>query len=316
MKIAIHYFSGCGNTAWLIAKAQQNLLQKGHEIVFLQNIEQPFPNEIPQTDLDIFMAPTYFFGPAPNFVSYLKRIPMVASKKAIFISVNGGVSGASKWLVANLLKDRGYDVIASSDVKMPDTFLFLKESQKTSEERKETLQASLKQLDESLNALEILPPVPTYNKFKNFAFTIVYGLYYVLFRHTIGLSFVVSDVCSKCGWCAQNCPSHAIYFDGTNKPVFKTGCVGCFRCVNVCPVRAIDYSKYALIFGGIFALLGWFILPILLPLGILSKIAGLFTGWFAGCYVFQKFFSKKYANADGCFKNKQRVWFSDEEKNL
>ncbi len=314
MKIAIHYFSGCGNTAWVVDKAQKKLQASGHEIVLMQNVEMSFPTQMPSSDVDIFMAPTYFFGLPANFVAYLKRLPMVAGRKAIFWSVNGGMPGASKMMAGSLLKDRGYEFIAGANVEMPDTFLFLKQSQLTPDERKEVLMKALSQIDENLKALDVLPPMPKDNMLKNVFFGFVYMLYYVMIRHTMGLSFVSNSKCIHCGWCAQHCPVAAIAFDG-QKPHWKTGCVGCFRCLNHCPVAAIDFSMYAVLCSAVGAIGGAMIIgDIFSFLGIISKLAGLFIGWFIGSFVFQKVSSLFSADKMLCLADKKRVFLTDEEK--
>ena len=176
MKIAFHYFSGCGNSAWVVMQAQKILQNTAHEIALMQNTELAMPTQMPNTDVDIFVCPTYFCGLPANFIAYLKRLPMVANRKAIFWAVNGGVAGASKFIAENLLKDRGYEIIAKSIVKMPDTFLFLKLSQMTQEERKETLEKAQIQIKENLNFLNELPAYKKESFVKNIFSLIVFFL--------------------------------------------------------------------------------------------------------------------------------------------
>ena len=316
MKIALHYFSGCGNSAWVVMQAQKLLQISGHEIVLIQNMELAMPAQMPNSDVDIFVCPTYFFGLPANFIGYLKRLPMVAKRKAIFWSVNGGFAGASKFIAENLLKDRGYDVITKSTVEMPDTFLFLKLSQMSATERIEKLTHALTQIKTNL---EVLNNPPTYKKesfIKNIFSLLIFVSYHLVFRHVIGLSLQASSKCVHCGWCAENCPVKAIRFD-KQTPHFNTGCVGCFRCVNACPAGAIDYSKYALMSAGIGAVLGILVLGMVLSfLGIFSIIGGALFGAFIGALFFQKcaFLFPKDKNL--CFANKKRVWFEENEKNL
>ena len=54
MKIAIYYFSGCGNTELMALKAQKKMQSIGHDVLLFQNIERPLPEERPQTDVDFF----------------------------------------------------------------------------------------------------------------------------------------------------------------------------------------------------------------------------------------------------------------------
>ena len=214
MKIAFHYFSGCGNSSWVVMQAQKILQSSGHQIDLIQNMELAMPSQIPNTDVDIFVCPTYFFGLPANFIGYLKRLPMVAGRKAIFWSVNGGFAGASKFIAVNLLKDRGYDVIHQESITMPDTFLFLKLSQQTPEQRKETLTNAQNQIKSSINVLDNLPVYRKESFIKNIFPLIIFAVYHLVLRHTIGLSLIANSKCVHCGWCAQNCPVKSIRFDG------------------------------------------------------------------------------------------------------
>ena len=315
MKVAIHYFSGCGNTAWVANHAQEQLKTAEHEVVLLQNVEQFFPEQMPNSDVDLFLSPTYFFDIPANVVAYFKRLPMVAGRKAIFWSVNGGVSGFSYAHAKTLLTDRGYEVISCSSVEMPDTFLFLKESQLTPEQRKEVLQNALSKITDNLKVLDALPALSRQNIFKTLFGSIIAFLYLFWGRYILSFGFVANSCCVRCQKCVHDCPVHAIVFN-KDKPQWKMGCVGCFRCINNCPVSAIDFSKYAFLFGFLSGLLCAIILGFLLPLlKVVGILFGFFFGWFIGAVIFQKLFIQ-WADKALCLSNKKRVLLTDEEKDL
>lgn len=53
---------------------------------------------------------------------------------------------------------------------------------------------------------------------------------------------VASDACTECGTCAGECPSGAISVDnpkGNNQEL----CIGCMRCVSVCPAQAREIGE-------------------------------------------------------------------------
>ena len=315
MKVAIHYFSGCGNTAWVAEHAQKHLIENGHDVVLLQNIELAFPEQMPDSDVDLFLSPTYFFDIPANVIAYLKRLPMVAGRKAVFWSVNGGVSGFSYAHAKTLLIDKGYEVISCSAIEMPDTFLFLKESQLTPEQRREILQNALLKIADNLKVLDVLPIPSKQNVFKFLTSSVIAFFYLFFGRHILGLSFVANSYCVRCQKCVRDCPVHAIVFDKV-KPKWNTGCVGCFRCINNCPVSAIDFSKYAFIFGLSSGLLWAVIFGFLIPLlKIVCVLFGFFFGWFVGAFIFQKLFIR-WADKTLCLANKKRVLLTDDEKHL
>ena len=315
MKIAIHYFSGCGNTAWVATRAQKQLESIGNQVVLLQNIEMALPTQMPNADVDIFISPTYFFNIPSNMIAYLKRLPIVAGRKAIFWSVNGGVAGISYRCAKNFLKDKGYEVIAGGNVEMPDTFLFLKESQLTLEQRREVLEKALSQINDNLKVLESLPPVQKENIFKIAIGYVISFLYLVLGRHILGLSFVSTSKCVQCKKCVMDCPAHAITFKD-ERPHWHTGCVGCFRCINNCPVSAIDISKKAFMIGLWFGIVWAIGFGLLSPVcKVFAALLGFFVGWFDGAYAFQKLY-KRFGDKNLCLAEKKRVLLTDEEKDL
>jgi len=57
-------------------------------------------------------------------------------------------------------------------------------------------------------------------------------------RMMMGTKRVNRSLCTKCGWCAENCSAGAI--DLTPYPTFSKGCDGCWGCFNICPTGAIS----------------------------------------------------------------------------
>ena len=47
---------------------------------------------------------------------------------------------------------------------------------------------------------------------------------------------IAGDACTECGTCASECPTGAISFDNP-KGVNQELCIGCMRCVSVCPIQ-------------------------------------------------------------------------------
>lgn len=57
---------------------------------------------------------------------------------------------------------------------------------------------------------------------------------------TYAQKFRITDACTGCGWCEQNCPTSNIKLsEATGKPGFSDRCIICTRCTYGCPTRAI-----------------------------------------------------------------------------
>ena len=74
------------------------------------------------------------------------------------------------------------------------------------------------------------------------------------------LPVINKNLCKSCGLCIDVCPNQILVFSKTSekehircrshdkgkfvKSVCEFGCIGCKRCVKVCPVDAIDFDKF------------------------------------------------------------------------
>jgi NAD-dependent dihydropyrimidine dehydrogenase PreA subunit len=53
------------------------------------------------------------------------------------------------------------------------------------------------------------------------------------------MAYVISDECTACGTCMDECPSDAI-IEGDIYKIDPDACIDCGACVDVCPVEAIS----------------------------------------------------------------------------
>ena len=55
--------------------------------------------------------------------------------------------------------------------------------------------------------------------------------------------FYITDKCTSCGQCAENCPSNTIRIIDGKPHYFSEKCYMCTACINRCPAKAIEYGK-------------------------------------------------------------------------
>ena len=318
MKVGIFYFSGCGNTAWVTQKTIERLTDSGHEVVFLYNLEKDFPAEFPKTDLDMFFSPIYYAGIPSLVVDKIKRLPITGDKKASFWTVAGQFSGIGRTFGAFLLKDRGYEVHTTHMIRMPDTYLPLKISQITEEQKKEIYQKAIEEIKEGVSALEKEEPCRVESKITAFIASLLYFPYLYYLRYVLSYCFISTNACIKCGKCERDCPCQVIHRKN-GRPQWYKGCTGCFRCVNTCPVSAIDISWIGFSAGIFLGLIGLFFFIIYCGflgsiLGFLIKIIAFLFGFWLGTLSFQKIYQKLPVEKGLLMKGRKRVFLSDEEK--
>lgn len=315
MKVGIYYFSGCGYSRWVALKAKEKMSKEGHNVLFCRDIQQPAGEVTSSTDADLFIFPVYFFGLPANVISYLKIMPMVAAKPAFLWVVDGGMSGMARRLGRFWLKDRGYEVISTREVVMPDTFLGLKSSQIPPEEREAILTRAGEKIDENMKDF-VNPPqkVPVEPFFFSILGGFIYFLYLYCLKEALAHCFVATSKCTKCGLCAKDCPVRCIQIK-RDFPVWKNGCVGCFRCVNHCPAGAIDFSGAGLLFGVTGAFCGFLLLGLIPVFSTLFALIGLFSGFYLGTFLFQKVY-RRLPEKGLLFENKKRIVVEFKEKDL
>ncbi|MBP5160839.1 MAG: EFR1 family ferrodoxin [Alphaproteobacteria bacterium] len=306
MKVLLVYFSGCGYTFWTAQKLATLLKAQGHTVSGVLDIEKYAPAEQERSERHIFLTPTYFFAPPALFVKALHKIPMVADKEAVVIATKGGQQGLTTVYTRSLLTSRGYKVIGTADLTLPDTFIGLKSSQLTSAQRV----ARLKKAEDELKALckKIVGTEP-FSCDRSRAYSFIALPFLWVFRHAFGLSFISTDACTHCGLCEKNCPMHCIHLkDG--RPVWKHNCTACFRCVNACPAHAIDMSAVSWILGACGAVIGWIFVRWFFGwlgafLSAFVGLVGLAYGCVAGVAVGQKIY-RKVAQTP-LFANRNRI---------
>lgn len=66
-----------------------------------------------------------------------------------------------------------------------------------------------------------------------------------------GKRIKLSDICSGCGWCSNNCPAGNIIMK-LNKPEFGSNCHLCLSCIYGCPNKALEpgFCKFVVIKEG------------------------------------------------------------------
>jgi NAD-dependent dihydropyrimidine dehydrogenase PreA subunit len=55
--------------------------------------------------------------------------------------------------------------------------------------------------------------------------------------------FYITDKCTSCGQCAENCPSKTIMIIEGKPKYLSEKCYMCTACINRCPAKAIEYGK-------------------------------------------------------------------------
>ena len=255
MKIAIFYFTGTGNTWWVMNELQQQLKDKGHEVSH-HSYESEFVKDkekvkelINKSDLIGIGYPIYGSDIPPVFMEFVDTLPKMENKLAFVFTTMMIFSGDGALVAKRRLKRRGYKVRQAVNIRMPNNvklpypifswFPIRNEEENDGVKRKAKIKITklVEKIDSGKKWLQGWDP-----------FNIAGGLMQRIEMRLFDLSvyarnyFVDEESCTECMTCVESCP--------TNNIVFKEGvftwedrCTLCLRCYHFCPEDAIQFKK-------------------------------------------------------------------------
>lgn len=248
----IYWMSGTGNSLRLAHEFASCVEEQGGEI----RLEQISPKTSPILEaswLAVFF-PTHGFTTPWPVLRWAWRMPAGHGVPAAVVSARAGwwlgtclrgLTGSAPFIPALLLALKGYRVRGILSVDMPSNWILVHSGlnethtahfldggcQKTRNFTRDLLAGrrrlwSLDNLFECLAGTILLPVSAGY---------LLYG------RPLFAKLFFANERCNGCGVCAAHCPQAAIRMKGAApKPYWTLHCESCMRCMNLCPLRAVE----------------------------------------------------------------------------
>lgn len=190
--------------------------------------------------------PVYSWGMPTNVLEFAKSLPNAKQGQKCFVFATYG--GAGLYAIkegADILKEKGYQVLRSRGFKMPESFTISfigKLADNTEEGKKKLLEKAdneipgyVKKILEGDSHVEATGWI-----FGHLFSVILRSLFRSYGAVRMGSQYRVNDKCTSCKLCARTCPVGNIEMV-EGRPVFGEKCILCCRCYNVCPVKAIDH---------------------------------------------------------------------------
>jgi ferredoxin len=235
--IAIHVFSGTGNTLLATRGMAEVFESAGIAVEFHRMPEEPWTT--PPAGYAILFAFPVYEQSAPLFIqNYIAEIPVLETPtKTYVLTTMAGFSGFVKTPVGRLLEKRGFVSTGIREIVMPSNFILHSASEKNKTILKRGLREAAEfaeniiagnaewQRPSMLNATAY-PPVKLCAKIFSKIFS----------------KFKATDKCVGCGLCAELCPVGNIEM-ADDGPRWNGKCALCLRCVSFCPENAIR-SKF------------------------------------------------------------------------
>lgn len=257
--VALHYFSGTGNTFRVASWIAQSALARGAEVVLVpvsasaETIPPPAPSS-GRLLLGI-LSPTHGFTAPWAAISHAVRMPGVRGAD-VFVAVTRagwyvgplrlpGFEGTAAWLLALVLVSRGGRLIGVRAIDMPSNWTAVHWGMNAAHVETIRRRAQVKAEAFAERMLDRRPQLTGWLVLAGGLLLVPASLgYQLLARRLLGKLFFADERCTSCGACAKCCPVDAVRMEGTSpgRPYWTFRCESCMRCMNLCPERAIQAS--------------------------------------------------------------------------
>ena len=242
MNVSIVYFSGTGNTAWVVQQLAERLRHLGSDVT-TSSCEDVPAEEIDPGASDAFgiLFPVHSSFAASIFRGYLAQLP-AASTPLFAITTAGYWAGDTAWVAAQPLVDRGYDLFLCANVLMPNNFFIPKMDilPVTPPERVPRVleRAASRVAQLAVRIQRMNRHIQGTGPFGRLGGAIQrWG--YATWESKMLARFHADESCIGCNWCVSHCPTQSWELrDGQAR--FLDSCIYCMRCYSFCPVQAIQ----------------------------------------------------------------------------
>lgn len=231
------YLSGTGNTKHCVEKLL-NFLDPDAVSLPLENPESA--KMIEAEDTIILGYPTQFSN-APFMVRDFieKNAVLWQGRKVFCVNTMGLFSGDGTGCTARLLKKHGAEILGGIQIKMPDSVCDSKMLKKDIEKNRQIVRDADRRLEQVAKAMK-------HGRYPREGLSFIahikglFGQRLWFYGKTAGYTdkLKIGDACIGCGLCSRECPMGNIEIKD-NKAVSGNRCTMCYRCISLCPQKAI-----------------------------------------------------------------------------
>ncbi len=235
----ILYFTGTGNSRH-IAERLADLL--GDEVININKRIKTNDNSTIETDERlIVVAPTYAWRMPLIVEEWLSKTSFSGAKSMWFVMDCGGEIGNAPKYNRTVCEGKGLIYKGTFQIVMPENYVAMFDVPNETESRN-IVSAADKSVDMAAATIANNDdfPVPRNNAYDKIMSDIVNPIFYRFFVKA--KQFDADSRCVGCGKCVELCPLNNITLkDG--KPNWGNNCTHCMACICYCPTEAIEYGK-------------------------------------------------------------------------
>lgn len=242
--LTIIYFSGTGNTAWVVGQLARRLSDLDHAVHTLSCEDTAADDpRIAAADMLGVAFPVYGSFAPHNLRRFLALLPPVDNIPLFVIAVPAIFGGDAAWYAARPLARQGYAPFLYANVCMPNNVYPVPDAAQTTlilqraDAKIEQLVPLIHQHRRHLEGTHLLGWLGGYLQRPGMAW---------IEKLAQGLWFADAS-CTHCGLCARLCPANNISLvmtsSGDRFVKFGRHCLFCLRCFHRCPQQAIQFTR-------------------------------------------------------------------------
>ena len=232
------YFSGTGNSRY----ALEFFLSKYDETAKILALEDESVVNYIENNEKIVFAYSVQYSNIPKMVQDFveKNQDLWKDKKIFIIATMGLFSGDGAGILARRLQKHGAKIIGGLHLKMPNSIADVKALKRPIEKNKELVRIAEKKIDKAVqNIKHGKPPQEGIGFWSHMAGLFGQRLYfYHKTKHYTDKVKIDREKCVGCGRCVEVCPMKNLSIEH-NFAAEQEKCTMCYRCINMCPKQAI-----------------------------------------------------------------------------
>ena len=235
------FFSATGNTEFI---ARQLALKLGDGCLnLLDRVKRGDHSPIHSEKPFIICAPVYVCEMPRFLAKYLKEQTFSGSKDVYFIFTSGGYCGISGILAKRMFRKKKMNYLGHAEFRMPrnyvasDAYPMLE-----AEQVKERILDSYRKIDTVVSDIRAGRKLKARHVFLfETIITVPFNPVWSKLKYQTR-DFHSTDKCIGCGKCVKVCPLNNISLkDG--RPIWGNDCTHCMACIGNCPTEAIVFGN-------------------------------------------------------------------------